>query len=129
MIMLHFISINTVNVKMIFRQNNTVFFENYNLTPLDNYVQWTISCLFYQTRRKNPLVYKGLSLSKTTFRDRQIMFMVIRKHDPIKCTMNYLRTFSSKLMEDSITVGFLHLNSDYCWCTSLILYLLKTLRL
>ena len=70
MIMLHFISINTVKIKMIFRQNDAICFENYNLTPLDNYVQWTIPgpCLFYQSRRKNPLVYKGLSLSKTTFR-------------------------------------------------------------
>ena len=36
------------------------FFENYNLTPLDNYLLWTIQSLLYQTRRKYPLVYKGL---------------------------------------------------------------------
>ena len=36
------------------------FFENSNLTPLDNYLLWTIQSLLYQTRRKNPLVYKGL---------------------------------------------------------------------
>ena len=35
------------------------FFLNYNLTPLD-YVQWTIPSLLYQTRRKNPSIYKGL---------------------------------------------------------------------
>ena len=26
------------------------------------YVQWTIPSLLYQTRRKNPLVYKGLTV-------------------------------------------------------------------
>ena len=26
-----------IKVKMIFRQKNTIFFENYNLTPLDMY--------------------------------------------------------------------------------------------
>ena len=26
-----------VKVKKIFRQNNTIFYENYNLTPLDMY--------------------------------------------------------------------------------------------
>ena len=37
MIMLHFIRVYTVKVKQIFRQKNTIFFENYNLTPLDKY--------------------------------------------------------------------------------------------
>ena len=35
------------------------FFFNYNLTPLD--IQWAIPSLLYQTRRKNPLAYKGLN--------------------------------------------------------------------
>ena len=33
---------------------------NYNLTP-PRYLQWTISSLLYQTRRKNSIVYKGLT--------------------------------------------------------------------
>ena len=37
-------------------------FLDYTLTPLDTYIQWTIPNLLYQTRRKNPLVYKGLML-------------------------------------------------------------------
>ena len=36
-IMRHFIRVYTVKVKKIFRQNNTIFFLNYNLTPLDMY--------------------------------------------------------------------------------------------
>ena len=31
------------------------------VTPTARYVQWTIPSLLYQTRRENPLVYKGLS--------------------------------------------------------------------
>ena len=38
-------------------KKNTLFFENYNLTPLDMY---TFPCLLYQIRRKNPLVNKRL---------------------------------------------------------------------
>ena len=34
---LHFIRVYTVEVKNTFRQKNTIFFENYNLTPLDMY--------------------------------------------------------------------------------------------
>ena len=60
-IMLHFIRIYTVckELKKIFRQKNTIYFEKYNLT-LHRYVQWTIPSVLYKTRRKNPLVYKGL---------------------------------------------------------------------
>ena len=39
-------------VKKIFRQKNT--------TP--RYVHGTVPSLLYQTRRKNPLIYKGLIL-------------------------------------------------------------------
>ena len=59
-IMLHFIRVYTVcKGKKIFRQKNTIFFENYNLTPLDMYNEQRIPSLLYQTRRKNTLVYKG----------------------------------------------------------------------
>ena len=42
----------------MFREKNTICFEKYNLATLD--VQWTIPSLLYQTRRMNPLVYKGI---------------------------------------------------------------------
>ena len=35
LLMRHFIRVYIVKVKMIFRQKNTICFENYNLTPLD----------------------------------------------------------------------------------------------
>ena len=57
-----------VKVKQIFRQKNTIFFKNYNLTP-HRYVQWTIPSLLYQTRRNNPLVYKGLRPFTLYFRE------------------------------------------------------------
>ena len=53
-IMLHFIRVYTVcKGEKIFRQKNAIFFESYNLT------HWAIPSLLCQTRRKNPLVYKG----------------------------------------------------------------------
>ena len=36
-IMLHFIRVCSVKVRKIFRQNNTICFENYNPTPLNMY--------------------------------------------------------------------------------------------
>ena len=36
-----------------------IFSKNYDLTPQD-YIQWTIPSLLYQTSRKNPFIYKGL---------------------------------------------------------------------
>ena len=44
---------------MIFRQKNTIFLKNYNLTPLDMY-NGLSQVYLHQTRRKNPLIYKGL---------------------------------------------------------------------
>ena len=43
-IMLHFIRVYTVfkDKKKIFRQKNTIFFSNYNLTPLDMYQVYCI---------------------------------------------------------------------------------------
>ena len=61
-VMLHFIgSTLFVKLKKICRQKNAIFFKKlYPDTP--KYVQWTIPSLLYQTRRKNPLVYKGLNI-------------------------------------------------------------------
>ena len=62
----HFISVYTIcKGKNIFRQKNTIFFENYNLPPAD--IQRTIKSLLYQTRRNNPLVNKGLNKSLISF--------------------------------------------------------------
>ena len=51
----------TVNVKKIFRQKNTIFKNKIQPDTPRYVVQWTIPSLLYQTRRKNPLVYKGLT--------------------------------------------------------------------
>ena len=48
-----------VKVKQVSQTENTIFSENYNPYTL-RCVYWTIPRLLYQTRRKNPLVYKGL---------------------------------------------------------------------
>ena len=40
-----------------------ILFLNYNLTPLDMY-NGHVYCLLYQTRRNNPLVYKGLKAQR-----------------------------------------------------------------
>ena len=46
-------------VKLIFRDRNIIYFENYNLlTP--QYIQWAILTLPYQTLWEIPLVDKGL---------------------------------------------------------------------
>ena len=53
-IMRHFIRVSTVKVTKIFRQKNTIFLENYNLTPLDMYNGLSqMYCI-------KSLVYKGL---------------------------------------------------------------------
>ena len=45
-------------VKKIFRQKNTIFFKKINLRPLEHVDMYNG---LSQTRRKNPLVYKGLN--------------------------------------------------------------------
>ena len=58
-IMRHFIRVCTVcKGKKDLQTKNTIFFLLLPDTP--RYVQWTIQNLLYQTRGKNPLVYKGL---------------------------------------------------------------------
>ena len=56
-IMWHFIRVYTVKVE---KDIWTFFFKLQPDTP--SYAQWTIPSLMYKTRRKNPLVYKGLKL-------------------------------------------------------------------
>ena len=57
-IMLHFIRVYTVCEG---KNDLQTIFENFNLTPLDMY-NGLSQVYLYQTRRKNPLVYKGLTL-------------------------------------------------------------------
>ena len=49
----------SVKIKKILRKKMQYFFENYNMTPLEMY-NGLSQAYGYQTRRKNPLVYKGL---------------------------------------------------------------------
>ena len=59
--MLHFIRLDTVckGKKDLQTKEYNIFFLK--LQPdTSRYVQWTIPHTLYQTRRKNPLVYKGL---------------------------------------------------------------------
>ena len=59
-IMWHFIRVYTVcKGKKDLQTKTQYFFKLQPDTP--KYVQWTIPSLMYQARRKNPLVYKGLS--------------------------------------------------------------------
>ena len=51
-----------VKVKKIFRQKTTIFFENYNQTPLDMYNGLSqVYCIKLEERGKSILVYTGLS--------------------------------------------------------------------
>ena len=60
----HFIRVYTVcEGEKDLQTKNPIFLKNYKLTPL-MYTQWTIQSLLYQTtRRKNPVVYKGLKVT------------------------------------------------------------------
>ena len=59
-IMLHFIRVYTVcKGQKDVQTKNTIFLKIIIWHPW--YVQWTIPSLLYQTRRKNSLVYKGLT--------------------------------------------------------------------
>ena len=60
-IILHFFRVYTVlKVKKDLQTKEyNVFLIN---MTLPRYVQWTIPSLLYQTRKKNPLVYKGLNI-------------------------------------------------------------------
>ena len=62
-IMLHFIRVFTVckGKKDLQTKEYNIFVKIITDTP--RYVHWTISSSLYQTSRKNPLVYKGLSSS------------------------------------------------------------------
>ena len=66
--------------KKIFRQKNTIDLKLYPDNP--RYVQWTIPSLLYQTRRKNPLVYKGLRCTSFS----EITFIIANNADPVQMT-------------------------------------------
>ena len=53
------------------------------MTWQPRYVQWTIPTLLYQTRRNNPLVYKGLKLERISRNNIFIILLnkVIQMHD------------------------------------------------
>ena len=61
-IMLHFIRVYAVKVKRSSDKRIQCYLKIITWHP--RYVQWTIPSLVYQTKRKNPLVYKGLSFEK-----------------------------------------------------------------
>ena len=60
-IMLHFIQVYTV-CKVKRSSDKRIQFKKKIKPDTPTYVKWTILSLLYQTRMKNPLVYKGLTL-------------------------------------------------------------------
>ena len=58
-IMLHFIRVYAV-LEVKRSPDKTILLFKLYINRHPRYAQWTIESLLYETRRKNPLVYKGL---------------------------------------------------------------------
>ena len=76
-IMLHFIRVYTVCIdkKKIFRQKISIFFENYNLTPLDMYnglyqIKYVCICWNYPVQNRKQIIFISFQMIEFS-RDRR----------------------------------------------------------
>ena len=76
-----------VMVKKMLRQKITIYFCKL-LLDTSSYVQWTIQSLLYHTRRKSPLVYKGLKNSK-------LSLPLMRQSQQVVCFSRLLKRLRS----------------------------------